>query len=148
MAEAHGTEHLFKCRKWSSEHLDFTGEALLQGKVWVLVSSSFLHGAAGVFVRGKRLGSCSACSLLRSCSWKVGPASQVSHEHVMVLSHLFRSAGTSNQSPTGSGSNPRTPNELENLPKHYSSYLRTNIRFCPKSQCQVLIPISCEKSSC
>lgn len=32
--------------KSGGQHLDFTGDALLHGKLWVLFSSSFLHGTS------------------------------------------------------------------------------------------------------
>eukprot|EP00435_Cladocopium_sp_Y103_P006019 s5314_g1.t3 len=51
MLLAHGLEGVLGCRKWCSEHLDFTGDALLHGKLWVMFSSSFLHGTHSHFLR-------------------------------------------------------------------------------------------------
>eukprot|EP00434_Breviolum_minutum_P004274 symbB.v1.2.003769.t1/scaffold207.1/size268535/16 len=51
MLLAHTAEEIFKCRKWCSQHLDFTGDALLHGKLWVLFSSSFFHGTHSHLLR-------------------------------------------------------------------------------------------------
>ncbi|CAJ1424152.1 unnamed protein product [Effrenium voratum] len=51
MVLVHGLEVFGRCRKWTSETFDFTGHQLLQGKVWVLFSSSFFHGSHSHLLR-------------------------------------------------------------------------------------------------
>eukprot|EP00438_Fugacium_kawagutii_P009799 Skav218820 [mRNA] locus=scaffold1140:555924:563047:+ [translate_table: standard] len=51
LLQAHVVEEVFGCRKWCSQHLDFTGDALLHGKLWVLFSSSFFHGTHSHLLR-------------------------------------------------------------------------------------------------
>ena len=43
MGIAHCTESILGARSWTSANLDFSGAALREGKVWVPVSSSFVH---------------------------------------------------------------------------------------------------------
>ncbi|CAE7453958.1 unnamed protein product [Symbiodinium sp. CCMP2592] len=48
---AHALEHCLRCRKQCSELFDFSGDALLHGKFWVLISCSFFHGTHSHLLR-------------------------------------------------------------------------------------------------
>ncbi|CAE7236460.1 unnamed protein product [Symbiodinium natans] len=47
----HALEQCLRCRKQCSELFDFTGDALLRGRLWVLFSCSFFHGTNSHLLR-------------------------------------------------------------------------------------------------
>jgi len=39
----HGVEVMFRLRRWTMDWLDFSGDALMRGRIWILLTSSMLH---------------------------------------------------------------------------------------------------------